>query len=423
MANSFLRKPYQIIQEKLKGTDTSLTGFFMSEGANFYVFTYLKGKTKRHTFIDAGDARSRELIVGILRQNHIDLVDTERIIVTHSHSDHCGATDLLAQESGANILAHPEFRSFVEREPPPSERGWWEGTGFKPSNLQPYMRHLHEKGVREIGGVSFPVLGDLIEVGEGAKLEVLGCPASKHTHSPDQLIVFYSPRLCPETMRKIGADFRPTDELLFSGDLWLMDGPRYGWNTRSIMRYLRHRFDRKRGEIKARVTGKPLQKWVPAREQDAEAKDALKIGFPLVRVFAGHPGDPEHHGVFLGSRIVPNSLWARQDLLARLGYHENGDKAILKREDMALAIGSLEEEAYSSFVGELRLWNELGYSLDDISHLLARIFREQSGGGRLVREDRKERRQKLREILARLRADGAQSAHWREMAASTLSKL
>ena len=153
------------------------------------------------------------------------------------------------------------------------------------------------------------------------------------------------------------------------------------------------------------------------REQDSATKEALKRGFCLIRV------EPGHGEEFLGSRILPNSLLAERDLLIEMGYPLDADKSVLKSRDMVPRVTARMEQAYVSFVEELSLWQQLGYSWDEITGLLARIYREQSGGGPLVEQDRKERRQRLKTTLAKLRDDKSQSEEFHELAESTLRAL
>ena len=65
----------------------------------------------------------------------------------------------------------------------------------------------------------------------------------------------------------------------------------------------------------------------------------------------------------------------------------------------------------------------MGYSPDEISQLLVRIYQEQSGEGTLVEKDRKERRERLKETLTRLRDDEAASEELRKLAEPTLLEL
>jgi hypothetical protein len=99
------------------------------------------------------------------------------------------------------------------------------------------------------------------------------------------------------------------------------------------------------------------------------------------------------------------------------------DKSILSSPDVAPKMTDRMEEAYASFIEELLLWIELGYSSSEVSELLVRIYKEQSGGGPLVEEDRKERRERIKATLVRLRDDEAVSDELHQLAESTLSDL
>lgn len=406
--------PYQIVNERLSGTNTDLTGFFFHQGANFYVFSYEKEGLKRHTFIDAGDWRYQDQILSILRENDIDPHHIERIVITHRHPDHCGLAGVLAEESGAKILVHPNFRSFVEGKIPEEERRWL--ADFGPSQLRQYdIEYLpkpEEGTLRHIGGVYFPKLGEAIDIGDGSELEIFACPESSITHSPDQIIVFYSRQFCTTDHEKAHADLRPTDDILFSGDLWLMTGPLHGQGIIGTLRQLRYRIN----SVRSLMAAKGVLRRDP-REQDSQAKEALKRGFSLIRVKPGHGQE------FIGSRIVPQGLLAERDLLAELGYSLDAGTSILGRADLVPQIARLQEHAYTSFVEEVLLWREQGITLDEMAELLVRIYKEQSGGGRLVEKDRRERRERLKETLTRLKDDESAPQELRNLAESTLPDL
>ncbi len=405
------RQPCAIVKERPRGANADLTSFFFHQGANLYVFSYEKEGLKRHTFIDTGDSRYRSQILSILPENDIDPANIERIIITHRHPDHCGLADLLARESDAKILAHPNFRSFVEGEISEHEQRWL--ADFDPSQLRrqdiKYLPQPKNGEARVIGAIDFPSLGEPIEIGEGGKLEILACPESNLTHSPDQIIVLYSPNSYARACERTAEDLQSIGDILFSGDLWLMRGPIFGSGVGHIIRHFRYAFH----SMRDLIPGVNMLRRDP-REQDARAKDALKRGFSLIRVKPGHGEE------FIGSRIIPQSLLADRDILVELGHSLDADKSILRGKDVAPQIAALRERAYASFVKELLLWKEFGYSLGKISELLVRIYEEQSGGGGLVQKDRKERRERLKETLARLRDDEAESEQLRQLAGSAL---
>jgi len=413
-------EPYRIMKERLTGTSTYLTSFLFASGvdtaANFYIFSYEKGGVEKHTFIDAGDSRYRNQILSGLAANHIHPANIERIIITHRHPDHCSLATLLAKESNIKILVHTNFKSLVEGKVGEEEQGWWDNWDVDPSQFKEhdieYLLQTDNSTGRSINGVYFPILGKPIEIGGEAKLEILACPESILTHSPDQIIVLYSPFSCPQTSEKTGKDFRPTDDILFTGDLWLMTGPLSRGGLRNTWRHVRYRLLR----LKNRMLGKDTLRRDP-REQDSRATEALKRGFCLIRAKPGHGEE------FIGSRIIPHSLLADRDLLLKLGFLGNQKKAILRSGGMVPKIASIKEQAYTYFVKELLLWTELGYTLGEISELLVRIYKDHSGGVGLVEKDRKQRRERLKTTLTRLKDDQTKCDELHDLAEVTLSKL
>ncbi len=405
---------YEIIKERLAGSSALLTTFRFRRGANFYVFSYEKEGVTKHTFIDSGDSWYRNQILLILAENNINPANIERIIITHRHSDHCGLADLLARESKAKILAHSSFRSFVEGAVAKEEQRWL--SGFNPSRLREcdilYLSQSDGNKPISISGIDFPSLIEPIEIGEAGKILILGCPQGTSTHSPDQIIVFYSVNGNPQAQEKKPEDFRPTDDMIFSGDLWLMRGPISQRGMRGLVRRLRFGFWRMRNLI----SGKG-QLRRSSREQDTEAKEALKRGFCLIKVKPGHGEE------FIGSRIIPDGLRADRDLLLELGYPSNSKKSILRAKHLIPKIAAIEEQTYSCFVAELLLWTKLGYTGNNVSELIVRIYKEQNGGDRLAAQDRKERRERLKTTLTRLKDDESKPVELRKLAEFTLPKL
>jgi hypothetical protein len=130
------------------------------------------------------------------------------------------------------------------------------------------------------------------------------------------------------------------------------------------------------------------------------------------------------HGVeFLGSRIIPNGLLADRDILIKLGYPENTDTSILKTEEMAEKVAYLKDWAYTNFIKELHYWFESGYDRDTVSSFLLRIYKEQQGGTRQIKKDRKQRRRRLLATLNRLKSDKTESDEIHYLAESTLAAL
>ena len=100
-------RSYKVVKEQLNQSNLQLTSFVFHNGANVYVFSYMKNGTRKHILIDAGDLQHRHYILSILADNGVMPQDVERIIITHSHSDHFGLASIIAKESGAVITVHP----------------------------------------------------------------------------------------------------------------------------------------------------------------------------------------------------------------------------------------------------------------------------------------------------------------------------
>lgn len=407
-------EPYLIVRERLSDSSTDLTSFFFHHGANVYVLSYTRGGARKHTFIDAGDSRYRDMILPMLSKIDIEPAGIERIIITHRHPDHIGLAYLLAGQSGASILAHENFRSFVEGTVNQGERHWL--GGLDPSQLREcdmeYLAPDDSLNPVIINGMKFPSLVEPIRLGGGGYLQVLACPESEQMHSPDQIVVLYSPLTGMQDSEDGKSSCRPADRIIFSGDLWLMKGPMYYSGMRDLSIQMRYGLRQLRGAL----SGKGISRRDP-REQDVLAKDALKRGFSLIRVAPGHGED------FLGSRLLPGSVLADRDLLLELGYSIDSSTSILKSAELAPRVDALKQQVYASFIRELSLWKELGYTEGEINEILVRIYREQSGGGPLVQQDRKQRRERLRMILVRLRNDETADGDMRRMAVSTLLSL
>ena len=405
---------HTVTKERLSDNSTDLTSFYFRPGANVYVFSYEKSGTRRHTFIDSGDMSYSDQILPLLHENNIDSANIDRIIITHRHRDHIGLAGLLAGRSGAKIMVHANLQGFVEGSANPEELRWM--GGLDPTELQKcdmeYLDELDRSQWKDINGISFPALTEPIRMGEAGSIRVLASPECTPTHSPDQVIVLFSPENGPPSSDTSKKDLRPADEILFSGDLWLMKGPMFDRGIQHLRMHVRFGLMR----MRHRMSGGGTFRRDP-REQDAEAKEALKTGFSLIRVKPGHGEE------FLGSRIIPRSLMADRDLLVRLGYPMDSDKSILSSDNLAAQVSEIMEQAYAGFVSELFLWTEFGYNSSELSDFLVRIYWEQSGGAKLVQQDRKERRQRLKETLARLKEDQDQPEALRELAGSTLSEV
>jgi hypothetical protein len=132
---------------------------------------------------------------------------------------------------------------------------------------------------------------------------------------------------------------------------------------------------------------------------------------------------PGHGDAFLGSRGVPRSFLADRDMLLALGYAMSADKSLLRSSDLAPKVSDRRESAYTAFREEMLLWGKMGYEPEEISEMLVSIYRDQDGGGYLVEEDRKERRERIKETLVRARTDNTGSDALSSVAELGLLKL
>lgn len=397
--------PHKVRVEKLDDHNTVLTDFYFRHCANIYVFSYEADGQRKHTVIDTGYLEHQDRILPILREHDIDLSQIEQIIITHRHIDHCGLAGQLALLSGAKIVVHVGFKGFVKGDIKPQEKIWLgklDPGSLRFSDIE--YRVPDDRHAVEIQGVRFPRLGDNIPIGSSGELEILGCPEDGLTHSPDQLIVRY---LQGKAAKHGGSDTNhrlSTEDMIFSGDLWLMTGPIIDKSLRMIPLMLKYGFF----NFKERLAGRKVI-WDDPRDQDADAKDALKKGFSLIRVKPGHGEE------FLGCRIVPNALLADRDLLVKLGYAIDEDPDVLLSETNKRLVAALTEETYQAFVNELQFWLDAGADIEEISSRLYRIYKEQQGGGKLVAIDRMQRREWLQELLSRLAHDSAVSEQHRQI--------
>ena len=412
--SAFKEDPYKVTSQFLNNIDTQLTCFFFHQGANFYVFSYKSAGERRHTFIDTGDPMYRDRILSILKTHQINPDHIDAIIITHRHHDHCGLADILAEKSGAKILVHSNFRHFIEQSL--GEDNQSSLRGFDPSRLQKckvdFLSPSKENPSVRIDNIHFPCLTDALQIGDTGHLEILACPESPMMHSPDQLMVRYIPKKQTAGTKNTHGNTLPADHILFSGDLWLMHGPLFTHNFRHLSRNIRLAYNRMKGAI--RGEGPPRR---DPRLQDTQAKEALKRGFSLIQVMPGHGED------FLGTRMIPGCFLADRDIIVELGYDMLEKKSILRSGDLMDRVATLREKAFATFTKEVDLWQKFGYTINEISEFLVRIYEEQNGGGPLVKEDRKERRQQIEETLCRLRDSQNKNNSLKMLAESTLLKF
>ena len=402
---------YKIIHEQLDAQGTELTNIYFRYGGNFFVFSYLQKGVRKHTLIDTGDIRHSHDLSAILVEGRIDPKNIERIIITHSHPDHYGLAHLLVKGSEAKILVHANFKSVIDGDRTNFERSWLglhNPEELRECNVE-FLAPKNDKGSVDISGLKFPRLVEPIQIGNAGKLEILAIPESAETHTHDQVIVLYSARDFSRPEEPVPSGYRPSDDMVFSGDLWLMSGPLFDRKMKGFPFYFRRGYFR----IRRLLAGKGWRS-IMVIEQDSAVKEALKRYFTIVRVKPGHGEE------FLGARILPLGIPADRDLFNELGYPENYQA---KPGQSDPKIANLLEQAYAAFVREVLSWREVGYSFDEMSEFLVRIYREQTGGNRLVAVDRKQRRERMQVTLFRLQNDATVSPEMRQLAVATLSEL
>jgi hypothetical protein len=402
------------IHEQLGPGGLELTSIYFRYGGNIYIFSYQKDGVRKHTLIDTGDKRHSDSIMPLLEEANVDPKAIERIIITHSHPDHYGLAHILAKPSGATIMVHHNFEDAIEANRNIFERnllGLRNPQELKQCKIE-YLSSQKGGCSVKISGLDFPRVAEPVSFGGNARLDILSIPESEATHTRDQLISIYSVRdhSRPETEAPQG--YRPSDDILFSGDLWLMRGPLFDRKMKGISFYIRRGLYR----VKSLFAGRGFRS-VTVIEQDMAVKEALKGNFSVVRVKPGHGEE------FLGSRILPFGLPADSDLLKTLGYGSDIDSARAKDSQLELKIADLLEQAYAGFIREVQTWQKQGYSYTEITEFMVRIYKEQYGGSKAVAYDRKQRKERMKTTLSRLQKDKDVPAAFRQLAETTLEKL
>lgn len=400
---------YTAVKEKLDDNGTELTNLYFRHGGNFYVFSYRKDGTIKHTLVDAGYLRYKDIMESVLSENHIDIKNIERIIITHRHPDHCGFAYLFAGESGAQILVHNRFRDFAEGRLSREEKSWLgplDPTAFSRCNIR-YLSPSKEAGSIKINGIDFPRLLEPIKIGNSGEINILAVPESKISHTPDQIVVLYSTGQNQDKSAE-----HSYGDMFFSGDLWLMHGPVFEKNFSSLIFHIKYVLHR----MKRMLSGKN-RRGISITEEDAAVKEALKEHFSLIRVKPGHGKE------FIGSRIIPFGLPSERDLLNRLTYTSDMNRNDVQLQDSTVKMTGMKEQAYANFIREIMLWKEQGYTLNEISEILVRIYREQKGGSTSTAIDRKHRRAMMKATLKRLKNDTNVSGELRQLAELTLPEL
>lgn len=136
-----------------------------------FVYVYLISGTEV-CLIDTGVASSEEVIFDYVRTIDRKVSDISRILLTHSHPDHMGATRAIKMETGCSVAVHP------------AERAWIEDV-----ELQAKERPVPGFHALVSGSVAVDRTlddGDIVDLACGLKLQVLHTPG----HSKGSLSLF-----------------------------------------------------------------------------------------------------------------------------------------------------------------------------------------------------------------------------------------
>jgi len=143
-------------------------------------------KTMKGAFIDAGGDLDK-LRLAVERSG----VTIEKLLVTHGHMDHCGATGMFSKELGVPIEGPEEAdRFWIDGLAEAGARYGIPGEPFEPD------RWLHD--------------GDQVTIGD-LVLDVIHCPG----HTPGHVVFFHAP-----------SRFAIVGDVLFQGSIGRTDFPR-----------------------------------------------------------------------------------------------------------------------------------------------------------------------------------------------------
>ncbi len=126
-----------------------------------FVYVYLI-YTDRIWMIDTGIAAAETIITDYIKKSGKAVTDIAGIILTHAHPDHIGSAKPLQEASGCFIAAHP------------AERHWIEDVNLQAKERPVPGFHTLVRGSVKVDRTIKD--GDVIEMGQGVRLEVIETP-------------------------------------------------------------------------------------------------------------------------------------------------------------------------------------------------------------------------------------------------------
>lgn len=160
-----------------------LPGVHQVEGFEEYathVFL-VKDKGASWTLVDAGLPGSAPAILAYLARVKVEPTSVKKILITHLHRDHVGSLKEVAQRTRARTFSHWVEAAYIAMNPP------YDGPGMPPAEPVTVDETLKD--------------GDSVDAGGG-------------------MIAYHTPGHTPGHL----AYYQPERKLLFSGDLFFVDG-------------------------------------------------------------------------------------------------------------------------------------------------------------------------------------------------------
>jgi glyoxylase-like metal-dependent hydrolase (beta-lactamase superfamily II) len=150
------------------------------------------------TLVDAGSAGDQscwDAMVAALADAGFEVADVRAIVLTHYHSDHAGLVARFVDESGCEVLGHPDHAHFTDAMLRPGDIAAARERRARQEGVPEHRMHAYRTVREEIEGVLAPVFpdrhlrdGDRVDSSLG-RWQVLETPG----HAPSH-ICLYEPR-------------------------------------------------------------------------------------------------------------------------------------------------------------------------------------------------------------------------------------